>query len=107
MDSISTYFRFCSNTLALLNRKLEESKKQLSNEIGLDTDYWNVTNPRRLLLVTSWRSGSTFLGQILSEHPGVFNHYEPLMHVGLEQIRAGDPRVDSVVRHLQDLLHCK
>lgn len=93
--------------MEILSRKLEESKNLLSAEIGPRAGFWNVSYPRRLLLVTSWRSGSTFLGQILSEHPGVYNHYEPLMHVGVEQIRPGDPRVDSVVQHLRDLLGCR
>ena len=108
---ISTFnlFLFISDTLALLSRRLEDTKQELSAEVGAEqhVNYWNVTHPRRLLIVTSWRSGSTFLGQILSEHPGVYNHYEPLMHVGLEQIRPGDARADSAVQHLQDLLRCK
>lgn len=98
-----------NNTLTLLNKRLEENKQELDAEVEAQqhVGYWNVTHPKRLLIVTSWRSGSTFLGQILSEHPGVYNHYEPLMHVGLEQIRPGDPRVDSAIQHLKDLLHCK
>lgn len=93
----------------MLSRRLEETKQELTAEVGAEqhVGYWNVTHSRRLLIVTLWRSGSTFLGQILSEHPGVYNHYEPLMHVGLEQIRPGDVRADSAVRHLQDLLRCK
>lgn len=105
--NLSFVLQFLSNTLAILNKKLEESKQQLNAEVGPDAGYWNVTHPRRLLIVTSWRSGSTFLGQILSEHPGVYNHYEPLMHVGVEQIRPGDPRVDSAIQHLRDLLRCR
>lgn len=96
--------------MAALNRTLEQNRLVLNNQVGRAedvADFWNVTHPKRLLIVTTWRSGSTFLGQILSEHPGVYNHYEPLMHVGVEQIRPDDPRVDSVVLHLQDLLQCR
>jgi len=88
-----------------LDRKLEEGKRQLLDDPT--TAVWNTTRKRRLLIVTSWRSGSTFLAQILSSYPGVFQHYEPLMHVGLLQIRPGDEAAKAAVQHLNSLLHCK
>ena len=102
----------CRTTLAELNRTLQDHRRMLHDQVGnksvvVQEEFWNVTYPKRLLIVTSWRSGSTFLGQMLSEHPGVYNHYEPLMHLGVQQIRPGDPRVQSVVQHLQDLLNCR
>ena len=33
---------------------------------------------RHVLLHSSWRSGSTFMGQLLSTYPGVFYNFEPL-----------------------------
>ena len=33
---------------------------------------------RQILVATSWRSGSTFLGDLLNHYPGVFYHFEPL-----------------------------
>lgn len=91
----------------MLERKIEETRRQLAAEVETEPAYWNTTHPRRLMVVTSWRSGSTFLGQILAEHAGVFNHYEPLMHMGLEQIRPGHPRAEAALRHLQDLFRCR
>uniref|UniRef100_A0A0P5M6N8 Carbohydrate sulfotransferase n=1 Tax=Daphnia magna TaxID=35525 RepID=A0A0P5M6N8_9CRUS len=35
---------------------------------------------KRILIVTKWRSGSTFLGEIISSAPGVFYSYEPLIY---------------------------
>lgn len=35
---------------------------------------------KRILIVTKWRSGSTFLGEIISSAPGVFYSYEPLLY---------------------------
>ncbi len=93
-------------TLAILDKKLEQGQKELASEPLVAQRIGNATQQQRLMLVTSWRSGSTFLGQILADHPGVFNHYEPLMHFGLEQVRSGEKAVEAV-SHLRDLFKCK
>ena len=40
--------------------------------------------PVRAMVVTTWRSGSTFLGDILLSHPSTYYHYEPLLHFGID-----------------------
>jgi len=42
--------------------------------------------PIRNIVFTSWRSGSTFLGDLLNAHPGTFYHYEPLLPLGIVQV---------------------
>ncbi len=37
-----------------------------------------VNNPKAVIIITTWRSGSKFLGEILSRHPNTFYSYEPL-----------------------------
>ncbi|CAG0902948.1 unnamed protein product, partial [Cyprideis torosa] len=32
----------------------------------------------KVFIVAQWRTGSTFLSQVLDQYPGVFFHYEPL-----------------------------
>lgn len=44
------------------------------------------TPPVRVLVSSTWRSGSTLLGEVLAAHPGVYYHYEPLMPYGLQQL---------------------
>ncbi|XP_063588383.1 carbohydrate sulfotransferase 4-like [Penaeus indicus] len=61
--------------------------------------------PLRNLIVTSWRSGSTFLGDILLSHPGTFYHYEPLLDFGIKQIRCGDEAAQAM-HNLKHLLNC-
>uniref|UniRef100_A0A182MUE1 Sulfotransferase domain-containing protein n=1 Tax=Anopheles culicifacies TaxID=139723 RepID=A0A182MUE1_9DIPT len=62
-------------------------------------------NPMRSVIITTWRSGSTFLGDILNSLPGNFYHYEPLLDFDIVQIRG--PPNDSVALHnLRNLLHC-
>lgn len=61
--------------------------------------------PTRSLIITTWRSGSTFLGDILNALPGNYYHYEPLLDFDIVQIRG--PPNDSVALHnLRHLLHC-
>jgi carbohydrate 6-sulfotransferase 6 len=60
----------------------------------------------QVLLVTSWRSGSTFLGEVLSATPGAFYTYEPLVYydkVPAERGEAFYPRSYMVA----DLLGCE
>ncbi|KAF6212644.1 hypothetical protein GE061_013170 [Apolygus lucorum] len=61
--------------------------------------------PIRSIIVTTWRSGSTFLGDILDSVPGNFYHYEPLLHRGIVQIR-GPPHSRSAIDHLKHLMTC-
>ncbi|XP_066156581.1 carbohydrate sulfotransferase 4-like [Euwallacea fornicatus] len=61
--------------------------------------------PVRTLIVTTWRSGSTFLGDILNALPGNYYHYEPLLDYGIVQIR-GPPYADSAISVLKSLLNC-
>ncbi|KAI9558828.1 hypothetical protein GHT06_015617 [Daphnia sinensis] len=52
-----------------------------ASEVSSEPSHYSVTPPgKRILLVTKWRSGSTFLGEILSSAPGVLYSYEPLIY---------------------------
>lgn len=61
--------------------------------------------PVRSIIITTWRSGSTFLGDVLNSHPGNFYHYEPLLDYDIIQIR-GAPLASAALQTLRDLLHC-
>ncbi|KAK7074722.1 Sulfotransferase [Halocaridina rubra] len=60
----------------------------------------------QVIISTTWRSGSTFLEELLASHPAVYNHYEPLMQFGLKQIRDGADSVHAQ-KLIHDLLSCK
>ena len=61
--------------------------------------------PLRTVIVTTWRSGSTFLGDVINAVPGNYYHYEPLLDYGIIQIR-GPPHADSAIASLRSLLNC-
>lgn len=60
----------------------------------------------RSMIVTSWRSGSTFLGDILLAHPATFYHYEPLLRFGIVQIPEKSQLEQEATQDLVDLFHC-
>ncbi|XP_042879001.1 uncharacterized protein LOC122257645 [Penaeus japonicus] len=61
--------------------------------------------PVRSLIVTSWRSGSTFMGDILRSHPGTYYHYEPLHDFGIKQVRSGGVAAQAL-HNLKHFLSC-
>ncbi|XP_061139790.1 carbohydrate sulfotransferase 6 isoform X6 [Syngnathus typhle] len=55
-----------------------------------------------VVLLSSWRSGSSFVGQVFSQHPSVFYLMEPAWHVwtklrnsGAQTLRMANPRPHS------------
>ncbi|XP_045612673.1 carbohydrate sulfotransferase 1 [Procambarus clarkii] len=65
-----------------------------------------ATPPVRVVVSSTWRSGSTLLAEILAAHPGVFYHYEPLMSYGLQQLAPSNTHQGEVERVLRGLLQC-
>ena len=47
---------------------------QITNKIPIES-------ARNILIMTSWRFGSTFLGDLLNHYPGVFYSFEPLHYL--------------------------
>jgi len=61
--------------------------------------------PVRSIIVTSWRSGSTFLGDVLNSSPANYYHCEPLTHQGILQVR-DPPLADTSLKFIRQLLKC-
>ncbi|KAK7866079.1 hypothetical protein R5R35_013576 [Gryllus longicercus] len=79
------------------HNKTAKSFQDLAPELG--------GKPIRTLVVTTWRSGSTFLGDVLNSHPANFYHYEPLLNYETTQIRE-EPLASEAVSKLKALLNC-
>lgn len=61
--------------------------------------------PLRSLIISTWRSGTTFLGEVLNAVPGNFYHYEPLLNYEIIQIR-GPPYADRALTTIKNMLKC-
>ncbi|XP_042079429.1 carbohydrate sulfotransferase 6-like [Haplochromis burtoni] len=60
-----------------------------------------------VLLLSSWRSGSSFLGQVFSQHPSVFYLMEPGWHVWTQLRQNGARALRMAVRDLlRSLFQC-
>ncbi|XP_004626048.1 carbohydrate sulfotransferase 6 isoform X2 [Octodon degus] len=53
-----------------------------------------------VLVLSSWRSGSSFVGQLFSQHPDVFYLMEPAWHVWTALSRGSAPALHMAVRDL-------
>ncbi|XP_023333319.1 carbohydrate sulfotransferase 5 [Eurytemora carolleeae] len=56
------------NALSLQMEWVQESMKEIKK----------IEERRRILIVSSWRSGSSFLGGLFESHPGMMYVFEPL-----------------------------
>lgn len=102
-------FQYLKKVPSKIDGAIEQEKAFLAKELQLlEDEYPGVLRgeqPVRAMVATTWRSGSTFLGDIMTAHPGTFYHYEPLLHYDIVQVRDGALAEDAV-RTLKDLMHC-
>lgn len=64
--------------------------------------------PLRNIIVSTWRTGCSFLGDILDIVPGTWYHFEPLMDFGVTQIRNMSDEDDILaLMRLKNMLNCK
>ena len=61
--------------------------------------------PVRSLIISTWRSGSTFLGDILESKSGSFYFFEPLIFLKNLQVRSS-PTDELALNHIEKLLNC-
>ncbi|XP_076989059.1 carbohydrate sulfotransferase 4 [Tamandua tetradactyla] len=75
------FFHLSSQNLSSLSRK-EEPK------------------PMHVLVLSSWRSGSSFVGQLFGQHPDVFYLMEPAWHVWMSFTQSSALKLHMAVRDL-------
>jgi len=80
----------------------------LQNVTQQVTNFQRDSSPTRILLASTWRSGSTFLAEILTSSLPTFYHYEPLLQFGVTQIRGSDTsaRKAAALRIVNKLFNC-
>lgn len=61
--------------------------------------------PVRTLLISTWKSGSSYIGNMLHSLPGDYHHFEPLMYKGMKQIRDPDELQDAY-NQISSLFRC-
>lgn len=61
--------------------------------------------PLRSLIISTWRSGSTFLGDLINSIPSNFYHYEPFSYYKIMQIR-GPPVSNKAAKTIKNIFRC-
>ena len=70
--------------------------------------YFSRYQPSKALVITTWRSGSTFLSAYLNAHPGSYNHVEPLNYLKVSRLTENqDSRKDKALDVIKNFFNCK
>ena len=62
---------------------------------------------KRILIVSTWRTGSSFLGDLISSSPGVFYSFEPLHYIDEQQRVLSDANIRLSVQLLRSVFRCR
>lgn len=62
--------------------------------------------PLRVIVMTGFRSGSTFIGELISSLPGNFFYYEPIIRFGNEKKIRSPPTSIEAIEDIKNLLNC-
>jgi hypothetical protein len=64
--------------------------------------------PVFVIIVAYWRSGSSFLGELINQYPGVYYSFEPFHNLSMNaQIRPGGRVAVEATRLLANLASCR
>ncbi|XP_066990518.1 carbohydrate sulfotransferase 5-like [Macrobrachium rosenbergii] len=83
---------------------------ELSRRSGakIERNNWKGTPPRIIILWTTWRSGSTYTGELLAKSlPMTFFSTEPLRWWREVILHKNDSKTKAAFEFLHDLLHCQ
>ncbi|XP_076351063.1 carbohydrate sulfotransferase 4-like [Tachypleus tridentatus] len=88
-----------ANTFSNKKRILAKSQTSGNNKSS------DKNHVKKILIVTYFRSGSTFLGDILQENPKTFYHFEPLHYMTYGE-RISSDKEREALQHIKDLFNC-
>ena len=112
--------------LTIMNKEFSEDVKNVSDIYNIKTpdfkigqarkipfipgshhvgDVFPVHHSRHTLILTTWRSGSTFLGDLLNQYPGTFYYFEPLHYYSNSPNTA--KKSQDEVAFLESLFKCR
>ncbi|XP_021956273.1 carbohydrate sulfotransferase 6 isoform X1 [Folsomia candida] len=97
-----------------INSRIEETgdKKDINY---LDDDSWGAKHPilktdksatLQNMIISTWRSGSTFVGEAVASHPETYYHFEPLNQFRIVQARSGEPFAQEATQLVKNLMKC-
>ncbi len=67
----------------------------------------NGGEPMRVIIFATWRTGSTFLGQLLASHPGAYYFHEPLFGLLPLDARRNPSHTTRALQVTKNILRCR
>ena len=100
---------------SLKNNESDINQSLEKNEVSNLASFIDPAKARHILIAATWRSGSTFLGDLLSRYPGVFYSFEPLHYYDPDFGAFKDNRIIDFAKKLEpdhikfvsDIFKCK
>ena len=96
------------HTQYIRNKDLNSSKFKKIRSLHIIFFFCFRYQYSKAFVITTWRSGSTFLSAYLNSHPGSFNHVEPLNYLKVSRINENqDSRADKAINVIKNFINCK
>eukprot|EP00092_Neocalanus_flemingeri_P031675 GFUD01034402.1.p1 GENE.GFUD01034402.1~~GFUD01034402.1.p1 ORF type:complete len:474 (-),score=87.09 GFUD01034402.1:110-1531(-) len=83
--------------------KTNRNKIKIAGNIPVG-EHIPTNSTRQIIIATSWRSGSSFLGELLNQYPGTFYYFEPLHYYSYIKDRK---KVQTETNFFNSLLSCR
>ena len=64
----------------------------------------NINSSVKVMIMSTWKSGSDLIGNIVSQHPATFYHYEPFSWHGIKRFTNEFDEEPAII--LKSLLSC-
>ena len=93
---------FLKLDLSHFDKLVDEAEAACKRIYGLECSRVPV---QKTVIVSTWRSGSTFLMEALNSHPTTFLHYEPFLLFTEERISKTED-IPVALRVIENLLNC-
>lgn len=93
----------------VINKQFSDIKdtktlKVLSDKIKELEAFNNINKTLKVLFVSTWKSGGDLIGDVISQHPKSFYHYEPLAWHGIKRFTSETDESAQFV--LESLFKC-
>ena len=59
----------------------------------------------KVLILSTWKSGSSVVADLLASHPGAFLHFEPFSYFGVRRMRKPD-QLEKAAAIISELFNC-
>lgn len=103
--------RNVKDSIALIIKQLSARMRKAYAKEQLDIDFTPgspipIGKIRKIIIASTWRSGSSFTGQLVSSYPGSFYSYEPLhFYIQNQHLESGES-VPQIINFIKDIASC-